>query len=240
MPGKSAARGLPTASALAAAALLNAHLVCAQPAPADQSAPGALPEANAAAAPPSNGAAAGRQVWKTIRLGTIRSIIALREALESNGCGSAIVAVAGTSDGPSCHLGDDANEALGQRAFRLSARVRTIGLVQASAADLGFPAAARPSLTEIYARAERAGLAVCPAEVGPQLRLQYLDQPLGEFLPIAMLPIANYAGQPILFLVGNGGAGLLLAGRNGALDARIPGVTEFVFCAPAGPSVPHK
>ena len=76
---------------------------------------------------------------------------------------------------------------------------------------------------------------MCPAEVGPQLRLQYLDQPLGEFLAIAMAPISNYAREPILFLVGNGGAGLLLASRTGAPDTKMSTTVDLVFCIPQPP-----
>jgi len=231
MPGTTAC-GLPIAIVLVAVALLNTSPVGGRAAAADAS-----QSAADAAAPPSAGITQ-RPTWKTIRLGTVHSVIALREALESPGCGSARVAVARMSDRPSCHLGSDANEALGQRGFRLSADIRAVDLVQASAVDLGFAADATPGLAEIYARGEEAGLAICPTEVGPQLRLQYLNQPVGEFLPIAMAPLATYAGEPIIFLVGNGGAGLLLVGRSAAPDTHIPGFIEFVFCRPARQSAP--
>lgn len=142
------------------------------------------------------------------------------------------MSVAEGSEQPFCHLGDDANEALGQRAFTLSGKIEVVGLARLTVADLGFSEAAMPTITEVYQRAERFGLAVCPPEVGPQLRRQYLDQPLGEFLAIAMPPISNYAGEPLLFLLGNGGAGLLLATRTGSLQTRVPSVVEFVFCLP--------
>ena len=55
------------------------------------------------------------------------------------------------------------------------------------------------------------------------MRLQYLDQPLGEFLRIAMTPVARYTGELVDFTVGNGGAGLVLVGGNGDPAATVPG-----------------
>ena len=171
-------------------------------------------------------------LWKTINLGTIHSIFQLREALESSSCGKAVVAVADTSTLSRCHLGDDANEALGRQEFTLSPERHIISLVRTTVAGLGFDAAAMPTIKEVYHKAKEVGLAVCPAEAGPQLRLQYLDQPLGEFLLIATPPVSDYAGEPLLFLVGNGGSGLLLVSRAGSLQSQVPTVAEFVFCLP--------
>ncbi len=47
------------------------------------------------------------------------------------------------------------------------------------------------SLSDVYKRARHVGLGLCPAEVGPQLRLDYGNQPLGEALDIAMEPVAE-------------------------------------------------
>jgi hypothetical protein len=57
---------------------------------------------------------------------------------------------------------------------------------QASHNDIKLGAAVEVSLHDIYARAIALGFDLCPAKVGPALRLNYLDQPLGEFLPDAI------------------------------------------------------
>jgi hypothetical protein len=70
---------------------------------------------------------------------------------------------------------------------------------------------------------------VIPAEAGSQLRLQYLDQPRGEFLHLAMRPIAIYAGELTDLTLGNDGSGLLLLGGDGRPEFALPAVTRFVF-----------
>ena len=73
------------------------------------------------------------------------------------------------------------------------------------------------------------GFELCPAEVGPALRLNYLDQPLGEFLHIAMRPVARYTGELVDFSVGNAGAGLILIGGDGHPEVMLSGAERFVF-----------
>jgi hypothetical protein len=95
----------------------------------------------------------------------------------------------------------------------------------------------RASLHDVYVRAVSLGFELCPAEVGPALRLDYLDQPLGEFLHIAMKPVARYTGELVNFVVGGGGLGLLLVGGNGDPDAIQPGVrlAQIATTLPAHP-----
>jgi hypothetical protein len=64
------------------------------------------------------------------------------------------------------------------------------------------------------------------------LRLNYLDQPLGEFLHIAMQPVAQYTGELVDFSVGNAGAGVVLVGGKGHPDVTLPGAVRFVFVRP--------
>ena len=142
-------------------------------------------------------------------------------------------------------ISEEADEILGRPAFPFIKAPVELDLVVLSVSELlgwfGDPASGsdiepgatvRASLRDIYVRAVLLGFELCPAEVGPALRLNYLDQPLGEFLQIAMKPVARYTGELVTFTIGGGGAGLLLGGANGNPDVMLPGVVRFVFVRP--------
>ncbi len=150
-------------------------------------------------------------LWKTIRVGTFANSFALRNALDAAGCG----------------IGDSAEEILARPAFTLSATKTDVQLIAVSAAELGFQTDTA-ALADIYARAQQLGFELAAAEVAPQLRLQYFDQPIGEFL-IGMEPIKTWKGEPVILTVANGGAGLTLIGRDGSADAEIPVASRFLF-----------
>lgn len=158
------------------------------------------------------GRSAARPVWKTITLGTFRDTTTLLNAMDAMGCG----------------IGNSAAEVLARPAFTVSNRKMTIELFRMSATELGFKSETA-SLREIYEHAQRFGFELAPAEVAPQLRLQYLDQPIGEFLIIAMEPIRTWAGEPIILTVANGGAGLILIGQEGQDEADVSATSRFVF-----------
>ena len=159
--------------------------------------------------------APGLPTWKTITLGTFATSLGLRNALDAAGCG----------------VGDLAEEALARRDFAVHAARADVDLVAISAAELGV-ADDTASLADIYLRAEKLGLRMVPAEAGPQLRLQYPDQPVGEFLHVAMTPIKTWEGDEVLFVVANGGAGLILIGEIADAHARIPAAARFLFLRP--------
>ncbi|MFK4528284.1 uncharacterized protein YjiS (DUF1127 family) [Bradyrhizobium japonicum] len=159
--------------------------------------------------------------WKTIRIGTFTDTFALRSAMSAMGCG----------------VGNSADEILARPAFTLSRKKAEVELVAVSVAELGFQGEA--SLGEIYARAQQLGLALAPAEIAPQLRLQYLDQPIGEFLTIGMEPIGTWAGEAVVLTVANGGAGLILIGQDGREDAQISAISRFVFVRPGSSMAPE-
>lgn len=159
--------------------------------------------------------AAAVPVWKTIAVGKFANSFALINALDAAGCS----------------IGDSAGEILARPAFILSATKADVELFAVSVAELGFQADTA-SLADIYARAQQLGFGLATAEVAPQLRLQYFDQPIGEFLIIGMKPIETWKGEPVIFNVANGGAGLILIGQDGSLGAQIPVGCRFLFVRP--------
>ena len=100
-------------------------------------------------------------------------------------------------------------------------------IVSFSVSDLGFPNGA--TLRDIYAKAKTLGLDLCPAEVGPQLRLKYTDQPNGEYLRIAMEAISDRDGRPSLFGVFCDRGRQWLDDDYGNLDNEWNGARRFVF-----------
>jgi uncharacterized protein YjiS (DUF1127 family) len=173
------------------------------------------------AAPPPLGprisvrTAADIPVWKTIAIGTFTDLFALRRAMVAVGCG----------------MPNLADEIIARPAFTLSGKKAEVELLAVSPAELGFQGETA-TLRDIYAHAQRLGLRLSPAEVAPQLRLQYFDQPIGEFLLIAMEPIKTWAGKPVILTVANGGAGLILIGQDGQDDLEVPVTSRFVFVRP--------
>jgi hypothetical protein len=150
--------------------------------------------------------------WKTITIGSFSDLPGLHGALNAAGCG----------------IGESAGEILARPAFTLSAMKADVELFAVSAAQLGFPAETA-SLAQIYARAQQLGFGLAAAEIAPQLRLQYFDQPIGEYLIIGMEPIKTWKGEPVILTVANGGAGLILIGQDGHADAELFVASRFLF-----------
>ena len=124
------------------------------------------------------------KVWKTITLGTRHKTAEdFRAALQAAGC----------------YITDSANAILDLPAFQAADQETEIDLVVASIAHLGLREKAGHH--NICARARELGLELCPAEVGPQLRLQYLDQPSPYWLKIVMEPLQPAGHSPLIFSV---------------------------------------
>jgi hypothetical protein len=150
-------------------------------------------------------------VWRTITVGTFANSFALLNTLDAAGCS----------------IGGSAEEILARPAFTVGTAKTNVELFAVSAAELGFQNDTA-QLADIHARAQQLGFELAAAEVAPQLRLQFLDQPMGEFL-IGMEPIKRWTGEPVILIVANGGAGLVLVGRDGSTDAEIPVTARFLF-----------
>lgn len=154
-------------------------------------------------------------VWKTVKLGTgLTTADDFRKALKTQGC----------------RIGDLANDILGKPAFIASESETEADLVKVTVAELGFKEGAR--YDKICVRGQEFGLKLCPNEVGPQLRIQYLDQPFGEWLIVAMEPISGSDGRPEVWCVARHGRGSWLStGYGDPEHFWNPGGT-FVFVRP--------
>jgi hypothetical protein len=174
--------------------------------------PGFIASSSGTTRPAPIESAAGTRVWKSVQIGTFASKRTLYQAFEDADCG----------------MGDTAEQILVAPEFKLSGAATKLDLVAASVSELGI-ARQNATLKNIYARAQKLGFALAAAEVGPQLRLQYFDQPMGECLEIAMAPIKTRDGAFSIFSVANGGAGLLLLGENISEDIEFDSSLRFVF-----------
>jgi hypothetical protein len=97
-------------------------------------------------------------------------------------------------------------------------------LVRFTVEQLGFSRGA--TTTEIFNKAKEKLLELCPAEVGPHLRLQYNGR---EWMLIAMEQITDRCGDPNVFDLGEDGDQLSLDGYNAKPDDEWSSGNEFVF-----------
>jgi len=142
-----------------------------------------------------NGSKTAFPIWKTITLGLHKNADEYCRALYA----------------ADFHIGIWADSILGRITF--SAVVEDVNLVIRSVAELGFANGA--TFAQICDAAKKLGLSLCSAEVGPALREQYRDQPIGEWLVIAMEPITDSGGCLGVFVVERGGGGLWLGSACG-------------------------
>lgn len=103
----------------------------------------------------------------------------------------------------------------------------SVDLVRLKVSDLGFSQS--PTTDQLYAKAAELGFELCPAEVGPYLRLQDLNQPLDEWYWIAMKQIADRGGSPNVFDLGRSDGGLRLYGGMALPTGRWDLGCQFVF-----------
>jgi hypothetical protein len=150
--------------------------------------------------------------WRRIVVGTFADSLKLRNELDRLGCS----------------VGGRAAEIFARPAFLIATRRTNIELALVSPARLGFTSDT-VTLADVYTRARTLGFELAAAEVGPQLRIQYFDQPIGEFLIIGMDPIKTWSGEPVILNVANGGAGLILIGQDGRAEAEIPSTSKIIF-----------
>ena len=150
------------------------------------------------------------EVWRTLTMGGIS-----KDEL-----------ITRLSDG--FHVSDWAKDIMSKPQFATLSEPTEVHLARVKVKDLGFTEA--PTTTELFTRIKEIG-DLCPAEVGPHLRLNLTDQPKGDWFGVAMEPITDSDGDPNIFLLGRNDDG------NRCLDATYadPGRQwpldgEVVFC----------
>ena len=160
-------------------------------------------------------------IWKTIQLGGYKNADEFRKAIKKAGM----------------KISDYADDILGKPAFKVEAKETDIILARMTVAQLGFPNGATyknicekaVGQTTVINDIEYE-VTLCPNEAGPALRLQYPDQPKGEWLRIAMEAITDSSGYRLLFSVAHGAAGLWLRSYDGYDGDFWRGNRVFVFC----------
>ncbi len=86
-----------------------------------------------------------------------------------------------------CEMSDYAEKVLAESDLVVAPQEIEVKLAVISGTQLGFTSQA--SRQDIYDRASRFGLGICPSEVGLQLRKQRTNQPADECLIVAMEPL---------------------------------------------------
>lgn len=94
-------------------------------------------------------------------------------------------------------ISDYAKSMMDNPDFVVGEQREEIVLIRLTIAELGFKTNA--TTDQVYERAAALGLELCPADTGPQYCLAYKDQPLNDYVLIAMKPITDQDGFPGIF-----------------------------------------
>ena len=131
-------------------------------------------------------------------------------------------------------LDEYANKFLRHNDFVVSQTKVELDTVVFSANNLGiYGTPTSRSWRDLIHRAFSLGFTKCPDDLGPQLRLQYMDQPKNERLIIVMNSFRGASWVPAYFhLVHDGEAGLQLVGGNGNTNFCLYDEEQFVFVRP--------
>lgn len=124
------------------------------------------------------------------------------------------------------NISDYAKDMLKSRDFAVGKR-EEITLIRLTVADLGFSSYATPD--QIYTRAQKLGLELCPPDTGPNYRLKYQDQPMNEWVYVGMKQIADRYGNPYVFYLERSGGGLWLDSYWANPDYEWGPRSKFVF-----------
>ena len=124
-------------------------------------------------------------------------------------------------------VGDWARDIIRSKDFTTLPDQQTLSLVRAKVSDLGFKDPA--TYSEVCQKAEEFGLEKCLPETAVHYRLAYKDQPMNEWLTVAMEPISDSNGHPSVFELYRPGDGLWLRGYWVYPASQWSPEAEFVF-----------
>jgi len=161
----------------------------------------------------------GFKVWKTIKIGTHKTVKDLCEVIKDSGCEIA-----------------DYGHLLGEPTFDVSQTEEEIDLVLVVCSDL----TSGQYFGDLCDAAKSNRLKLCPPEVALQLRIQYLDQPHDQydFLRVASEPIENSWGFSSMMNVFNDATDektkllVLLSEKDFDLASEIDPNSVWVFILP--------
>jgi len=154
------------------------------------------------------GAAHQFPVWRTIKLGTCKTPYEYHDALRK----------------AYFKIGEWGDDILSK--IDCSRQQFDVDLVVLSVKEL---APAYACYTGICARGVELGMELCPAEVGPALRLSYKDQPRCEWLHITMEAIRGCDSNYHIFTVAHDPIGPWLCAYDGLLGSVLNADDRFVF-----------
>ena len=112
-------------------------------------------------------------------------------------------------------------------AFVTSETSRWVLTTEVTVAELGLTAGA--TSVEIFDRARCAGLDLCPLELAPHFRLQFLDQPEGPYLTVASSKTRDDDAYPNGFYLRRNDEGLWLRGYRATSDYVWEPASRFAF-----------
>ena len=151
--------------------------------------------------------------WKTVTLGKYKSADEYSGALKAKGM----------------EIGTYAAQIM--RNIPYAQSEGTVDLIVATGKELGMTDCY--TLSELRASVEKLGLSVCPAEVGPALRDQNDDQPVGEWMYVLMEPILDSDSSLYVFSVGRYSDGTSLSTECADPERQFNLGTRWVVCRPA-------
>jgi hypothetical protein len=148
-------------------------------------------------------------IWKTIRLGTVKNVEDFPKQMGAY-----------KSNNP---------EILSSPAFMLASEEVEVDLVICTPFEFGFKDGA--TLRQMHTHALECGFQLCPAEVGPQLHIQWDNRVANECVVVGMATIFDQKNPRVLH-VNTNFKGPYLASWNGSPDYIYEKDTKLVFVKP--------